>query len=89
MNHLSGKLVHAYLRRIPGFDIRQLRFAIIRLHPFRGFDERDYLCSWGNQLSRAHLPLADGAVSRRKNLGVTQVHLRRGKSRLPAVEIGG
>jgi hypothetical protein len=87
VNHLPRKLINAYLGWIPNFDIRQLRLSIIRLHPLGGFDERDYLCSWGDQLSRPHLPLSNRAVSRRKDFGVAQVDLSCDKGGSLGVEI--
>src|ERR1700730_4811079 len=74
MNDLTGVRVYTNFRTVPNFKISELRFAIVGLHPLRDVNERDHLRSWRYELSDTNLTLAHGAVSRRENLGVGQIH---------------
>ena len=73
---------------LPTADVRQLRLAEVRLDPRGPADEGQDLRAGRHQLSRADLPLADGAVGRRDDARVTQVDLRDGERGFLRVEIG-
>src|SRR4029077_8058653 len=82
VDHAARIFVDANLRWIANFDISELRLAIVRLHPFGERHEGDDLCSRRNQLTRPHLPFTYGAISRRLDSCVAEVHLRQLECRL-------
>ena len=88
VDHFAGIHIDADVDRIADFDVRQLRFAEVRLDPRGPADEGQDLRAGRHQLSRADLPLADGAVGRRDDARVAQVDLRDGERRFLGVEIG-
>src|ERR1700735_2345013 len=88
LKHLSWIFVYADLRRVTESYVGELRLAIICQHPFNVADKRNYLGPWRNQLPWSNLPLADGPVFWRANLGVAEIHLGDSERGLFGVEVG-
>src|ERR1700733_7430314 len=87
-NELSGIFVNMQFRSVPNFHVRQLGFAVVRLHPLCESNERDHLHTGGDKLPGPNLPFTHHAVVGSVDFGVAKVHLDCSKARLLGVQVG-
>src|SRR5262249_28629448 len=88
LKHLAWISIHADLCRVANFDVRQLCLAEIRGYPADVFDKWHNLRAGRDELSGTDLPLSHGAVRRRENLRVTQIHSCDLESSFSGMEVG-
>src|SRR5882724_7524023 len=74
MNYLPGILVNTNFGRVTNLHVGQLGFTIVRQHPLRDINERDYLRARRYKLSWPNLSSPHGTLARRVNFRVPKVH---------------
>src|SRR5260370_8078283 len=82
VKYLTGILVDPQFNSIANFHVGQLGFAIVRQHPLRDINERNYLRARRYKLSWPNLSFPHGTLARRVNFRVPTIHHSCRKPRL-------
>src|SRR5712692_8945918 len=82
VKYLIGILVDPQFSRIANLHVGQLGFAIVRQHPLRDINERNYLRARRYKLSWPNLSFPHGTLARRVNFRVPKIHHSCRKARL-------
>src|SRR6266852_4923233 len=82
VKYLIGILVDPQFSSIANLHVGQLGFAIVRQHPLRDINERNYLRARRYKLSWPNLSFPHGTLARRVNFRVPKIHHSCRKARL-------
>ena len=85
---LAGVFIDPDFGRIADFHIRELRLAVVGLHPFHIADKSDHLRSGRYQLPRPYLSLAHTPIRGSSDLRVSKIHFGYGERCFFRVHVG-